>query len=93
VKVFENPQNPELREGLEYNVQQLVRGRANITQITFEYSIEKNEAEAINDVYSSLGLKQNFNLSKSVAPLESPEILPSNKKLKLMKRIIKMILI
>ena len=72
VKVFENPQNPELREGLEYNVQQLVRGRANITQITFEYSIEKNEAEAINDVYSSLGLKQNFNLSKSVAPLESP---------------------
>ncbi|MEI6443155.1 MAG: AAA family ATPase [Nostocales cyanobacterium ELA583] len=72
VKVFENPQNPELREGLEYNVQQLVRGRANITQITFEYSIEKNEAEAINDVYSSLGLKQHFNLSKSVTPLESP---------------------
>ncbi|AFW95538.1 MULTISPECIES: AAA family ATPase [Nostocales] len=72
VKVFENPQNPELREGLEYNVQQLVRGRANIAQITFEYSIEKDEAEAINDVYSSLGLKQNFNLSKSVAPLESP---------------------
>ena len=93
VKVFENPQNPELREGLEYNVQQLVRCRGNIAQIAFEYSIEKDEAEAINDVYSSLGLKQNFNLSKSVAPLESPEILPSNKKLKLMKRIIKMILI
>ncbi len=72
VKVFENPQNPELREGLEYNVQQLVRGRANIVQITFEYSIEKDEAEAINDVYSSLGLKQNFNLSESVPPLGSP---------------------
>jgi predicted ATP-dependent endonuclease of OLD family len=72
VKVFENPQNPELREGLEYNVQQLVRGRANIAQITFEYSIEKDEAEAIDDVYSSLKLPQNFNLSESVPPLGSP---------------------
>jgi predicted ATP-dependent endonuclease of OLD family len=72
VKVFENPQNPELREGLEYNVQQLVRGRANIAQITFEYSIEKDEAEAIDDVYSSLKLPQNVNLSESVPPLESP---------------------
>jgi predicted ATP-dependent endonuclease of OLD family len=72
VKVFENPQNPELREGLEYNVQQLVRGRANIAQITFEYSIEQDEAEAINDVYSSLKLPQNFNLSESVPPLGSP---------------------
>jgi len=72
VKVFENPQNPELREGLEYNVQQLVRSRANIAQITFEYSIEKDEAEAIDDVYSSLKLPQNFNLSESVPPLGSP---------------------
>lgn len=72
VKVFENPQNPELREGLEYNVQQLVRGRANIAEITFEYSIEKDEAEAIDDVYSSLKLPQNVNLSESVPPLESP---------------------
>ena len=74
VKVFENPQNPELREGLEYNVQQLVRGRGNRTQIAFEYSIERDEAEAINDVYSSLKLPQNFNfnLSESVPPLESP---------------------
>ena len=72
VKVFENPQNPELREGLEYNVQQVVRGRANIAQITFEYSIEKDEAEAIDDVYSSLKLPQNFNLSESVPPLGSP---------------------
>ena len=72
VKVFENPQNPELREGLEYNVQQLVRCRGNIAQIAFEYSIEKDEAEAINDVYSSLELKQNFNLSNTVPPLESP---------------------
>ncbi|MDB9535694.1 AAA family ATPase [Dolichospermum planctonicum CS-1226] len=72
VKVFENPQNPELREGLEYNAQQLVSGRANIAQITFEYSIEKDEAEAINDVYSSLKLPQKFNLSESVPPLGSP---------------------
>ncbi|MDD1414021.1 AAA family ATPase [Dolichospermum sp. ST_con] len=72
VKVFENPQNPELREGLEYNVQQLVRCRGNIAQIAFEYSIERDEAEAINDVYSSLELKQNFNLSNPVPPLEIP---------------------
>ncbi|MFN6154889.1 AAA family ATPase [Anabaena sp. AL09] len=72
VKVFENPQNPELREGLEYNVQQLVRGRGNRTQIAFEYSIERDEAEAINDVYSSLELKQYFNLLNPLSPLESP---------------------
>jgi predicted ATP-dependent endonuclease of OLD family len=72
VKVFENPNKPLLRDGLEYNVQQLVRGRGNIAQITFEYSIERNEAEAINDVYSSLELDQNFELSNPVPPLESP---------------------
>ncbi|QYX33951.1 AAA family ATPase [Sphaerospermopsis torques-reginae] len=72
VKVFENPQNPSLREGLEYNIQQLVRGRGTIAQITFEYSIEQDEAEAINDVYSSLELPQNFNLSKPVPPLGNP---------------------
>ncbi|MBD2132246.1 AAA family ATPase [Sphaerospermopsis sp. FACHB-1094] len=72
VKVFENPQNPSLREGLEYNVQQVVRGRGNIAQIIFEYSIEKDEAEAINHVYSSLVLPQHFNLSNPVPPLESP---------------------
>ena len=60
VKVFENPTKPLLRDGLEYNVQQLVRGRGNIAQITFEYSIERNEAEAINRVFSSLNLNQNF---------------------------------
>lgn len=72
VKVFENPQNPSLREGLEYNIQQLVRGRGTIAQITFEYSIEQDEAEAINDVYSSLKLPQNFNLSRPIPPLGSP---------------------
>lgn len=72
VKVFENPQNPSLREGLEYNIQQLVRGRGTIAQITFEYSIEQDEAQAIQDVYSSLGLEKNFKLSKSVPLLESP---------------------
>lgn len=72
VKVFENPPNPSLREGLEYNVQQLVRGRGNIAQITFEYSIERDEAEAINEVYFSLKKRQNFNLSNTSPPLESP---------------------
>ncbi|MTJ06299.1 AAA family ATPase [Anabaena sp. UHCC 0204] len=73
VKVFENPTKPSLRDGLEYNVQQLVRGRGNIAQITFEYSIEKNEAEAINRVFSSLKLNQNFDFSKGdIPPLNSP---------------------
>ena len=72
VKVFENPKHPELREGLEYNIQQLVRGTTNTTQIAFEYSLESDEAEAINNVYSSLELDQNFDLSNPVPPLESP---------------------
>ncbi len=73
IKVFENPTKPLLRDGLEYNVQQLVRGRGNIAQITFEYSIERNEAEAINRVFSSLNLNQNFDFSKEdIPPLNSP---------------------
>jgi predicted ATPase len=68
VKVFENPAVPSLRDGLQYNVQQLVRGRGNIAKIIFKYSIEKDEAEAINNVYSSLSLNQHFDLAKAAQP-------------------------
>lgn len=71
VKVFENPPAPELREGLQYTVQQLVRGRGNTTKINFEYSIDDEEAEAINQVYESLNvnLPQYFNFSHPQPPL------------------------
>ena len=78
VKDFENPNHPSLRNGLQYNVQQLVRGRGNIAQITFEYSIERDEAEAINEGYSShlfspLELDQLFDFSQGdIPPLNNP---------------------
>jgi predicted ATP-dependent endonuclease of OLD family len=68
VKVFENPANPSLRDGLLYNVQQLVRGRGTVAEIIFNYSIEQDEAVAINEVYSSLKLNQHFDLSKEAQP-------------------------
>ncbi len=58
VKVFENPARPSLRDGLQYNAQQLVRGQGNRTEIGFEYSIERAEAEAINEVHSVLELSK-----------------------------------
>ena len=73
VKIFENPGQPDLREGLEYSPQQLVRGRGNIADIAFEFSIDKEEAEAINQVYTSLDLPQHFQLSEEDRPpLNSP---------------------
>lgn len=73
VKIFENPAQPDLREGLEYSPQQLVRGRGNIADITFEFSIDKEEAQAINQVYGALNLPQHFNLSaEDIPPLNIP---------------------
>lgn len=73
IKSFENPQNPDLREGLQYNPQQLVRGRGKQAKIELEFSVETEEAKAINQVYSSLGLEQNFDLSQGeVPPLNNP---------------------
>ena len=68
LKIFENPREPELREGLEYSPQQLVKGRGNIAEIVFEFSIDNEEAEAINQVYSSLNLSQHFKLSEDDRP-------------------------
>ena len=73
VKVFENPRNPKFREGLDYTVAQLVRGRGKIAKITFDFSIEKEEAQAINKVYSELKLNQHFDFSKpEIPPLNIP---------------------
>lgn len=68
VKVFENPADPSLRDGLQYNAEQLVRGRGHHAKIILDYSIEEEEAEAINNVYSSLDLPQHFDLSKDNQP-------------------------
>lgn len=73
VKVFEQSSDISLRNGLEYSVKQLVRGRGNIAQIIFEYSIDRDEAEAINDVYSALRLRENFDFAKTdKPPLNNP---------------------
>jgi len=77
-EIFENSTNRSFRDGLQYSVHQLVRGRGNIAQIIFEYSIEKDEAEAINEAYSSQlystpELDQLFDFSQGdIPPLNNP---------------------
>lgn len=60
VKSLENPQEPELREGLEFSVQQLVHNSnsriKNISEIDFEYSVETDEAKAIQEVTKTLNI-------------------------------------
>jgi predicted ATPase len=55
VRTLEEPYKPRLRKGLKWSATQLVRGRGNQTQIEFEYSIEEEEANAINELYQALG--------------------------------------
>jgi len=57
VKTAENKKKPELREGLLFNVQQIVRGRGQTAKINFEYSFENDEGEAIVDLYSKMELQ------------------------------------
>jgi energy-coupling factor transporter ATP-binding protein EcfA2 len=64
ISTLENPYQPRLREGLEWSAAQLVRGRGTQTQIEFEYSIEEEEAKAINDTYQKLGYTIPFKLSQ-----------------------------
>lgn len=63
IKSVENPEHPHLREGLLYSPQQLVRGRGKKAKIELEFSLESEEIKAINEVYSSLGVEHNFDLS------------------------------
>jgi len=51
VRTSEDFRNLRLRDGLEFSVPQLVRGRGRNTEIQFEYSIEKDEALAIKKVF------------------------------------------
>ncbi|MCX7066870.1 MAG: ATP-binding protein [Methylococcales bacterium] len=72
VKCLENPQHPELREGLEFSVQQLVYSNSRVNKharIEFEYSIEQDEALAINEVFRALNFRDlPFNDNKITIP-------------------------
>lgn len=77
VKSLENSQEPELREGLEFSVQQLVfDSNSRIkkhSKICFEYSIECDEALAIDEVSQSLGFYPEFpNKQFNIPPISSP---------------------
>jgi predicted ATP-dependent endonuclease of OLD family len=63
---------PELREGLQFRTQQLVRGKGNRCEIGFSYSIEKYEAEAINEALLALELPQYFEFLAVQPPLIKP---------------------
>lgn len=58
VKTFEDPQNPnpQLRDGLIFSPQQIVREKGYVANIGFEYSINKDEAEVIKKIYTDLGI-------------------------------------
>ena len=74
VRSLENPQHPELRDGLEFSVQQLVNcanSRVNKhSKIELEFSMEKQEALAIQKVYQSLNLKFTKTIEKP--PVTAP---------------------
>jgi len=71
VKSLENPQHPELREGLDFSVQQLVHGNSRVShhaKIELEYSIEEDEASAINEIFRALNLNLPFADKKTNIP-------------------------
>lgn len=88
VKSAENPQNPDLREGLEFSVQQLVYCNSRVNKhacIDFEYSIEQDEALAINEVFRALSFTPLpfVNDETKISPVNTPSIVtwkypPSN---------------
>jgi len=63
IRSLENPFHPVLREGLEFTVQQLVYSNSRVkrqAKIEFEYSIETDEALAINEVFRCLNMPLPF---------------------------------
>jgi predicted ATPase len=70
VRTLENPLKPRLREALEFSVSQLVRGKQ--AKIEFEYSIEENEAHALNEVFHVLNKNEPFRFNGDEPPLMIP---------------------
>ena len=70
VRTLENPLKPRLREALEFSVSQLVRGRQ--TKIEFEYSIDEDEAHALNEVFHALNQNEPFQFKGNEPPLLEP---------------------
>lgn len=80
VRTLEEPYKPKprFREGLEWSAAQLVRGRGKQSRIEFEYSIQEDEANAINETYQALGYEIPFKSSDGklipLPPLKSPAL-------------------
>jgi energy-coupling factor transporter ATP-binding protein EcfA2 len=72
VRTLENPPRPHLRDALEFSVSQLVRGEAKQAKIEFEYAIEEDEAQAINDVFRAFNQEPPFKFKGDEPPLNSP---------------------
>jgi predicted ATP-dependent endonuclease of OLD family len=70
VRTLENPLKPRLRDALEFSVSQLVRGRQ--AKIEFEYSIEEDEARALNEVFHALNKNEPFRFNGDEPPLVVP---------------------
>ncbi|MCP4696451.1 MAG: AAA family ATPase [Gammaproteobacteria bacterium] len=60
IRTLEDPLNPCLRDALTFSEAQLVRGRGESAKIQLEYSMEKEEAKAINEVFASIDLSEPF---------------------------------
>lgn len=80
VRTLENSKHPELREGLDFSVQQLVRNnnsriRPSNSKIKFTFSIEKDEAMAISELFESdERLKNDASRIKNALKNEDPPI-------------------
>lgn len=73
VRSLENPRHPDLRDGLEFSVQQLVYSNSRVTRqakIKFQYSMEQDEAIAIKELTMALRLKNApFNAKLDIPPV------------------------
>ncbi|TGO02497.1 ATP-binding protein [Candidatus Thiomargarita nelsonii] len=74
VRLLENPSHPRLRSALEFSVAQIVRGSGRQAICEFEYSIEKDEACAINEVFSALEKEPPFQFNREEAPISMPAL-------------------
>lgn len=72
VRTLENPSSPRLRDALEFSVSQLVQSDAKQAKIEFEYAIEDDEAQAINEVFHALNQKPPFSFKGDESPLKLP---------------------
>jgi len=78
IRSLENKEHPRLREGLDFSPMQLVRGKGQTCEIDLEFSMDQEETESINEIYTLLDIKnshgQLIQILDDCPPLSSPQV-------------------